>query len=118
MRGPEGGGQCHKTIKTLNAKERMLKDSAKIISYNIRIHKKSSKSLKKFPKIHVFTPFHVTYKIHLDNLTVVLAIKFHSKVKFDSYEVMILSYSVLHFTPTPNLQKKNRISIMTFILYY
>lgn len=59
-----------------------------------------------------FTLSHVTYKIHLGNLTVTLAIKFHSKVKFDNSEVVVSRHSYL------NIYIIYRISIMTFTLYY
>lgn len=65
-------------------------------------------------------PFHVTYKIHPGNLTVTLAIKFPSKVKFDSYEVVVLLECVPFYQKKKkkSLQKKNKICIMTFTLYY
>lgn len=83
------GGRDTINYKTLIPKERMPKDSVK----NHFLKDQNSQEILQITKIfqkriNVFTPFHDTYKIHLGNIAVVLAIKFHSKVKFDSYEVV------------------------------
>lgn len=74
-----GGLAVSKSYKTLNPK-----------ITSIGIHEKSFKSLKHSKEKYRFS---LHSMLHTQStqviLTVVLAIKLHSKVKFDSYEVMV-----------------------------
>lgn len=108
----QGRRQYHKSRKywilRKECQRTVLKSLLKRLEFT---RKKSFKSLNIQKEIHVFTPFHIIYKIHLGNLTVTLAIKFPSKVMFDSYEVVALLECVSYSPPKKNLQKKNKFAL-------